>query len=145
MLQDDGRPPRVPFDTTVVVSDGHRQIPARAANISSGGMLLLPQQTLRVGDMVFLGFSLQGYFAEVQAEVVRHAREQSKYAVGVKFRGAPAGLLEGIRRLASATPPRKVPKAEDVDLVMLYEQALRQIEEEQRDQPPRRFSLGRLR
>jgi hypothetical protein len=140
MLKVDGRPPRVPFDALVVVSDGHRQVRARAVNISSGGMLLYPVQPLRVGDTVVLQFSLEGYFAEVQADVVRQAREKSQHAVGVKFRATPATLAEGIRRLAPRRQRRDSPDANEVDLVTLYAQALEQIEQEEREErKPRRL------
>ncbi len=131
MLWYEDRPPRAPFDALVVVSDGRRRIRARASDISTRGMLLSTPLSLPVGDTVLLRFSVEGYQAEVEAEVVR-AGEQARYLCGVKFRGAPPALVAAIRALVARSPRREWPVGEGPNLVLLFRRALRELEEQER-------------
>jgi len=131
---------RVPFSEKVFVYSDNRMVMAQAGDLSETGMLLHPQAPLSVGGAAWLRFSLPGSTVELDGRLVREAPEQDRYALAVQFNAVPAAVQKQIedlvdRRLDGA--PRPSPKAAP-DLLTLYQQALAQIEREERaDGAPR--------
>ena len=113
-------------------------------------MLIFPRSTLRMGETVSLHFPLLGRQTAVIGRVVREPKEQPSYACAVEFREVDAEVGRAIQSLMTRAPGPDLakrptrPSQESPDLLTLYQQALRQIDEEERDQRrPRRRSVAR--
>lgn len=131
MGRESRRSSRVPCELTVWVSTRRERIQAHAGDLSTTGMLLFPRSPLAVGERILLRLRLHGAEGALSGRVVRTARERTGHACGVEFEQVPAPLRRAIEEL-QATSGREPPAPEPSSLLELYQQALLQIDDEQR-------------
>ena len=147
MLREEGLPLATFFDSPVTVRAGLRQVAARAARISTRGMLLYPCAALQVGERVSLRFPLLGSEASLQGRVVSEVRELS-YACTIEFTAMPHEVGAAIRSLSggpqrAGAPARGTrPTRESPAVLSLYQQALQQLDKDEREQRRSRRQAG---